>query len=144
MLKVIRATRKSMPQFQGPVFLETWDLSQISWPNLKNKNATLINALIGNIFWNKNISCHDTFKWTVLIHWLQWKKPQLSAKSHFWKNQEKPPKIGLFFQNEHFCQFSWFYKNCTLQGAEFFLRWNQCLKTLHLSYQARMIFLFDI
>ena len=28
----------------------------------KKKNATLINALIGSIFWNKNISCHDTFK----------------------------------------------------------------------------------
>ena len=62
MLKVIRATRKYMPQFQGPIFLETWNSSQISLPNLKkNKNATLINALIGSIFWNKNISCHDTF-----------------------------------------------------------------------------------
>ena len=28
----------------------------------KNKNATLMNALIGSIFWNKNISCHNTFK----------------------------------------------------------------------------------
>ena len=61
MLKVIRATRKSMPQFQRPIFLETWDMSQITQPNLKKKNATLINAIIGSIFCNKNISCHDTF-----------------------------------------------------------------------------------
>ena len=42
--------------------LETWDLGQISGTNLKKKNATLINALIGSIFWNKNISCNGTFK----------------------------------------------------------------------------------
>ena len=63
MLKVIRASRKSMPQFQQPFFfLETWDLSQISRPNMKNKNATIINALIGSIFWNKNISCYETIR----------------------------------------------------------------------------------
>ena len=38
-------------------------------------------------------------------------KPQLSARSHFLKNQEKP---GIFLD---------------------FLRCNQCIKTLHLSYQ---------
>ena len=26
----------------------------------KNQNVALINALIGSIFWNKNISCHGT------------------------------------------------------------------------------------
>ena len=52
-----------MPQFQGQIILETLDLSQIFLPNLKKtKNATLINASIGSIFWNKNISCHGTFK----------------------------------------------------------------------------------
>ena len=30
-----------MPQFQGTFFLETWDLSQISRPNLKKQNCYL-------------------------------------------------------------------------------------------------------
>ena len=29
------------------------------------------------------------------MHWLQRKKPQLSARSHFFKNQEKPQKNGF-------------------------------------------------
>ena len=63
MLKVIRTTRKSTPQFQGPFFfwkIEIWaKFPDQTW---KNKNTTLINALIVSIFWNKNILCHDTFK----------------------------------------------------------------------------------
>ena len=51
-----------MPQFQGHIFRKNWDLSNISCPNLNKKNATLINALIGSIFRNKNISCLGTFK----------------------------------------------------------------------------------
>ena len=39
MLKAIRATRKSMPQFQGPIVLETLDLSKISRPNLKKQKC---------------------------------------------------------------------------------------------------------
>ena len=63
MLKVIRATRKSMPQFQGPIFFGNLGFEPNVLTKLeKNKNDTLINALIGSIFWNKNISCHDTFK----------------------------------------------------------------------------------
>ena len=41
MLKVIRATRKFMPQFQGPIILETLDLSQISRSNLKKQKCYL-------------------------------------------------------------------------------------------------------
>ena len=62
MLKVIRATRKLMPKFQGPMF---WKLGiRAKFPDKleKNKNATLIIALIGRIFWNTNISCHGNFK----------------------------------------------------------------------------------
>ena len=34
------------------------------WAKLgKIKNVTLINALIGNNFWNESISCHDIFKY---------------------------------------------------------------------------------
>ena len=39
MLKVIRATMKSMPQFQGPIILETLDMSQICKPNLKKQKC---------------------------------------------------------------------------------------------------------
>ena len=42
MLKVIRATRKSMSQFQGPI-LRIW--AKFPDQNWKNKNATFINAL---------------------------------------------------------------------------------------------------
>ena len=38
------------------------NLSQIFRPNLKGQNTTLMNALIGSIFLNKNIPCHGTFK----------------------------------------------------------------------------------
>ena len=62
MLKVIRATRKSTLQFQGPIF---WKLGiGAKFPNQtgKNMDASLINTLIWSIFWNKNISCHNTLK----------------------------------------------------------------------------------
>ena len=49
-------------QVSGTNILETWNLSQISQPNLKKQNATLINPLIGSIFWNKNILCPRTFQ----------------------------------------------------------------------------------
>ena len=61
MLKVIRVTRKSMPQFQGPIFFKLRIRAKISDQTLKKQKCYLINALIGSIFWNKNISCHDTF-----------------------------------------------------------------------------------
>ena len=41
MLKVIIATRKSMPKFQGQIFLETLDLSQIFLTNLKKQKCYL-------------------------------------------------------------------------------------------------------
>ena len=54
---------QSDKDFHAPVSgTNIGDLSQISRPYLKNKRVTLINALIGSIFWNKNISCHGTFK----------------------------------------------------------------------------------
>ena len=58
MLKVIRATTKSMPQFSGPI-------SRI-WAKFPDqtltKNATLKNALIWSLLKNKNISCHSIYK----------------------------------------------------------------------------------
>ena len=62
MLKVIRATRKSITQFQGPRFWKHGIWAKFRDQTWKNKNATLKNALIGSIFWNKNISRHGTFR----------------------------------------------------------------------------------
>ena len=68
MLKVIQATRKSVPQFQGPIFWKLGTGKKISQPNLKKKkNATFINALIG------------TFKQT-------WAKPGAALHSLLWFN----------------------------------------------------------
>ena len=48
------------------------------------------------------------------------------------KNRPKWP----FFKNDHFfCAFSWFLKKWDLAESWGFLRCNQCIKTLHLSYQ---------
>ena len=60
MLMVIGATRKSMPQFQEPIFWKHGILAKFPDQTGKNKNATLINALIGRIFWNTNNLCHGT------------------------------------------------------------------------------------
>ena len=57
------ATRKSMPQFQGPIFWKLGIWAKFPEQTLKNKNATLIHALIGSIFCNKNILCDDSFKY---------------------------------------------------------------------------------
>ena len=63
MLKVIRATRKSMPQFQGPIFFGNFGFEPNFPTKLEKKQKfTLLNALIGSILWNKNISFHDIFK----------------------------------------------------------------------------------
>ena len=53
-----------MPQFQGPIFLETWDLSQISRPNLKKQKCYLNNRIDWEHILEKKkyISCHDTVK----------------------------------------------------------------------------------
>ena len=51
---------------------------------------------------------------------------------------EKIRKNGLiwpFFKNDLFCAFSWFFKKWDLAESWGFLRCNQCIKTLHLSYQ---------
>ena len=48
-----------MPQFQGLIFFWKFGIwAKFPDQTWKNKNATLINALIASIFWNKNISCH--------------------------------------------------------------------------------------
>ena len=64
MLKVIRATKKIHAPVSGTVFIVGNLGVEPNFPTKleKNKNANLINALIGSIFWNKNISCHNTFK----------------------------------------------------------------------------------
>ena len=62
MLKLIRAKRKSMPQFQGQIFLETVDLGQIFRPNLKKQKCFLNKGIDCDIIWNTNTSCHGTFK----------------------------------------------------------------------------------
>ena len=69
------------------------------------------------------------------MHWLQRKNPQLSARSHFFKNQEKPPKNGHFWKMVIFGSFSWFFPAWDFAEIWGFLRCNQCIKTLHLSYQ---------
>ena len=50
MVKVIRATSKFLPQFQGPFFL-IFGLGQNFPTSLKIFNATLVNASIVRIFW---------------------------------------------------------------------------------------------
>ena len=69
------------------------------------------------------------------MHWLQRKKPHLSTKSHFWKNEEKPPKSNIFSKMPIFYSFSWFFQKWDFVESWGFLRCNQCIKTLHLSYQ---------
>ena len=56
------------------------------------------------------------------MHWLQHKKTQLSARSHFGKkNQEKPPKCPFFKKSFFFGNFSWFFSSIgTLQSPEVF------------------------
>ena len=54
-----------MPQFEGPILLKLGISAKFSDQTWKNLNATSINALIGSIFWNTNISCHGTFKVTI-------------------------------------------------------------------------------
>ena len=58
------------------------------------------------------------------MHWMQRKKPQLSAKYHSWKKQEKPAKTVIFYHFDHFWPF-WpgfldFFINGALQRAEVF------------------------
>ena len=75
------------------------------------------------------------------MHWLQRKRPQLSARSHFFKNQEKLQKKwsflknGLFWKMVIFDSFSWFFPEWNFAEIRGFLRCSQCIKTLHLSYQ---------
>ena len=61
MLKVTKATRKSMPHFQGPIIWETLDLSQISRPNLKKLKCYLNKCIDWKHILELNISCHGTF-----------------------------------------------------------------------------------
>ena len=50
------------------------------------------------------------------------KKPQLSAKSYFWKNQEKTQKMGIFEKNVIFGEFSRFF-----QKWDFAESWGFCV-----------------
>ena len=63
------------------------------------------------------------------------KKPQLSAKSQFWKKLKKTQEILFFLNDNFFTCFLDFFRSGTLQRAEVFLFCNQSIKTLHLSYQ---------
>ena len=107
-LKVIWATRKSMPQFQRPIF---WKLGMwAKFPHLtwKNKNSTLINVVIESIFWNTNISCHDTFKGCLYVF--------LAV--------EKKPEYNLFLLKSLWGQTWFFYleKHCSSQQSNW--SWN--------------------
>ena len=66
------------------------------------------------------------------MRWTQRKKPELSTKYGFWKNQEKPPKITTF---GNFGQkwFSWFFQKLFMVECYGFLLCVQCIKTLLLS-----------
>ena len=59
-----------------------------------------------------------------LMHWMQRKNPQFSAKYHFWKNQEKPGKNGHFWPIWQFltilASLSSFFMNGTLQRGGVF------------------------
>ena len=68
MLRVIRATRKSMLQFQGPIFWKLNISAKFNNQSLKKENATLINALIGSILWNKNMEYGTCVHFTWFIN----------------------------------------------------------------------------
>ena len=69
------------------------------------------------------------------MHWLQLKKPQLLKLYRCWKNQEKTPKTIIFEKIVIFWGFSWFFQQRYIEKSWGFLRCNQCIQTLHLSYQ---------
>ena len=55
------------------------------------------------------------------------------------KNPEKPQKVWLFLKVVFFFAFfPDFFRKATLQRAEVFLCFNQCIKTLHLGYQTTL------
>ena len=76
------------------------------------------------------------------MHWSQRKKTQLSAKSHFWKNQEKPQKMVIVENMDIFGVFSWFLQKWDFVESWGFLRYNQCIKTFHLKVVWHDILLF--
>ena len=52
-----------------------------------------------------------------------------------WKNQEKLPKMTIFPKITIFGDFSWFFQQRYIGKSWGFLRCNQCVLALHLSYQ---------
>ena len=55
------------------------------------------------------------------MHWLQRKKSQLSAKSHFWENLRKSNQKHIFFLNEIILKvFVDLFRNGTVQRAQVF------------------------
>ena len=63
------------------------------------------------------------------------KKPLLLKQYRCWKNQEKPPKTVIFEKIVFFLDFSWFFQQQYIAKSWGFLCCNQCIQTLHLSYQ---------
>ena len=70
---------------------------------------------------------------------MQRKTPQLFAKYHFWKKQEKlpksPKKCAIWKKTGIFGVFSWFFQKRYFAKSCGLLRCIQCIKTLILSYQ---------
>ena len=88
------------------------------------------------LWWNqKNCPIVD-FNSSKEASWFtEFNKNNFSSVYRFWKNQEKPPKMGIFQKMANFGSFPWF-----LQKRHFIKSWNffrciQCIKTLLLSYQ---------
>ena len=82
------------------------------------------------------------FRWVFLITQmkcqntlLQRKKPKLFAMYHCWKNQEIPPKMGIFGNGYFWCFFVIFSATVQRKELRVFLRWNLCIPVLHLGYQ---------
>ena len=73
------------------------------------------------------------------MHWLQRKKPQLSAKSQCLKKSRKPQKIVIFEKNGIFYGFYRFFPKWDFAESCGFLRSNQCIKTFPFSYQRNLL-----
>ena len=56
-------------------------------------------------------------------------------KVPFLKKSRKTVKKGHFWKNGIFCGCSWFFRKWDFAESLGFLRCNQCIKTVHLSYQ---------
>ena len=107
--KVNYSNMEIYAQFQAPIFWKLWIWAKFWDQTWKNKTATLINALIGSIFWNKDISCHHTIK-----------RSQHTPNTFHFQDHEQciswPSMCSTLRNKWSICGFrSWiFVNNCTL------------------------------